>query len=121
MEIFTGGHIYIDENDSDCSNPQFDTSKELSDYGGTAARNKASFVTNGKAGKLSGDLFVVQGDTGDSIKVSKLSVGQRQFQYNVDNIHITLPTLGGDVGMRNIIWEHTECSILNISLHLVIV
>jgi hypothetical protein len=52
----------------------------LSDYGGTADGNKASFVKNGKASKWSGYLFVVQGDT-DSIKVSSLNVGQRQIQF----------------------------------------
>jgi hypothetical protein len=79
MEIFDGGNIYVDESDSDCTNPKFDTSKPMSYYGGTKDGNKATFITNGKPGKWSGDLFVVQGDK-DSIKVSNLDVFQKQFQ-----------------------------------------
>jgi hypothetical protein len=79
LEIFNGGHIYADFNDKDCSNPQFDTSKKLSDYDGTADGNKATFVANGEADKWSGVLFVVQGDV-DSTEISSLDVPNRQFQ-----------------------------------------
>jgi alpha-tubulin suppressor-like RCC1 family protein len=79
MEIFDGGHIYVDENDGDCSNPKFDISNPMSYYGGTKDGNKAAFITNDKPGKWSGELFVVQGDT-DSIEVSDLNVSQKQFQ-----------------------------------------
>jgi alpha-tubulin suppressor-like RCC1 family protein len=79
MEIFDGGNIYVDEYDSDCTNPKFDTSNPMSYYGGTEDGNKATFVTNGKPGKWSGELFVVQGDT-DSIELSNLNIGQKRFQ-----------------------------------------
>jgi hypothetical protein len=79
MEIFDGGSIYVDENNGDCTNPKFDTSAPMSYYGGTEDGNKATFVTNGKPGKWSGELFVVQGDT-DSTEVSDLDIGQKQFQ-----------------------------------------
>jgi hypothetical protein len=79
LEIFDGGHIYADFNNKDCSNPQFDASEELSDYDGTADGNKATFVTNGKADKWSGVLFVVQGDA-DSTEISSLDLGQRRFE-----------------------------------------
>jgi hypothetical protein len=79
MEIFDGGNIYVDESDGDCINPKFDKSNPISYYGGTEDSNKATFNTNGKRGKWSGELIVVQGDT-DSTEVSDLSIGQRQFQ-----------------------------------------
>jgi hypothetical protein len=75
LEIFDGGKIFADANDKDCSNPQFDTSQPLSDYDGTVDGNKATF-----AGKWTGDLFVVQGDT-ESSEISTLSVGTRHFQF----------------------------------------
>jgi len=79
MEIFDGGHIYVDESDGDCLNPKFDESNPMSYYGGTKDGNKATFNTDGKPGKWSGELFVVQGDT-DSIEVSDLNIGLKQFQ-----------------------------------------
>jgi hypothetical protein len=79
MEIFSGGHIYVDQNDGDCTNPKFDTSNPISFYGGIVDGNKATFITNGEVDKWSGDLFIVQGDT-DSTEISRLSVGQRQFR-----------------------------------------
>jgi len=79
MEIFDGGRIYVDESDGDCLNPKFDTSNPMSYYDGTKDGNKATFITNGEPGKWSGELFVVQGDQ-DSIKVSDLDIGQKQFQ-----------------------------------------
>jgi hypothetical protein len=79
MEIFDGGHVYVDENDGDCLNPKFDTSNPMSYYGGTEDRNRATFITNGKPGKWSGELFVVQGDK-DSIEVSNVDVFQKKFQ-----------------------------------------
>jgi hypothetical protein len=87
LEIFDGGHIYADFNDKDCSNPQFDTSKELSDYNGTADGNKATFATNDTADKWSGVLFVLQGDA-DSTEISSLDVPNRQFQLLLKTMKI---------------------------------
>jgi hypothetical protein len=79
MEVFDGGNIYVDESDSNCFNPKFDESNPMSYYGGTKDGNKATFITDDKPGKWSGELIVVQGDT-DSIKVSDLDIGQKKFQ-----------------------------------------
>jgi hypothetical protein len=79
MEIFDGGNMYVDESDGDCTNPKFNKSNPMSYYGGTKDGNKATFITNGKPGKWSGELFVVQGDK-DNIEVSNLDIGQKQFQ-----------------------------------------